>query len=123
MSCRPTHPTQRLGLLSFASRKTKGNNALQVLRDIRDCNPDAALVIWNTLRLANPGYELHVHRLENGADDEPVPYNEAQEALAELLARAGREYGGGLYVLIDVFDLTLMSQGGTAVVLDLSVIV
>ena len=117
---RPSQVNQPFGPLSFASRRSKGRNALQLLRDIRDYNPDAALAIWNVLRLANPGFELRVLQLEKGPDGESALHDEAREVLDELLGRAMSEYGGGLDVLIDLFNLTLMTQGATAGELDLS---
>jgi hypothetical protein len=95
-------------------------NVLETLKRIRDYNPDAALAVWNVLRLANPGHEVEVYFHKLGKDGQPVADEQGKAIIEELAARVGQEYGGGLDTLIDVFNLTLMTQGAFAAEVELS---
>ncbi len=82
--------------------------SLRTLKEIRDYNPDAAMAVWNFLRLINKGAKLSVEDLD-GAPDEA-----AQARIDELLGTVGREYGGGLGALANVCALVLVTQGAVA---------
>ena len=113
--------TQGTGLWSLVGRSLgNSRDVLQQIRHIRDYNPDAALAVWNTLRLANPGHSVHVYQQRPGPDGEPVVDKEGARIVEDLAARVGSEYGGGLDTLVDVLNLTLMTQGAVAAELELS---
>ena len=113
--------TQGTGLWSLVGRSYGSyRDVLEQIRHIRDYNPDAALAVWNVLRLANPGHSVHVYQQQPGPDGEPVEDKEGARIVEELAARVGSEYGGGLDTLIDVLNLTLMTQGAIAAELELS---
>ncbi len=124
----PGRPTAAAGLSTFGQQdlaliaRSYGSyrDVLETLRHIRDYNPDAALAVWNTLRLANPGHELSVYYAAPGPDGEEIEDVEGKALLEELCDRVGSEYGGGVDTLIDVLNLTLMTQGAIAAEVELS---
>lgn len=121
-------PTSAAGLTSLWSGqysllgRTYGSyrDVLETLKHIRDYNPDAALAVWNVLRLANPGHELAVYYSQPGPEGQPVEDVEGKALLEELCDQVGSEYGGGVDTLIDVMNLTLMTQGAIAAEVELS---
>ena len=121
-------PTSAAGLGSLWSGqysllgRTYGSyrDVLETLKHIRDYNPDAALAVWNVLRLANPGHELAVYYSQPGPEGQPVEDVEGKALLEELCDQVGSEYGGGVDTLIDVMNLTLMTQGAIAAEVELS---
>lgn len=113
--------TQAGGLFSLIGRSYGSyRDVLEQIRHIRDYNPDAALAVWNTLRLANPGHQVHVYQQQPGPDGQPVEDKQGAAIIEEIAARVGSEYGGGVDTLIDVLNLTLMTQGAIAAELELS---
>lgn len=121
-------PTAQAGLGSLWSGqysllgRTYGTyrDVLETLKHIRDYNPDAALAVWNVLRLANPGHELRVYYDRPGPEGQPVEDVEGKALLEALCDEVGSEYGGGVDTLIDVMNLTLMTQGAIAAEVELS---
>jgi hypothetical protein len=95
-------------------------DVLQQLKKIRDYNPDASLAVWNVLRLANSGHQVDVYTSEAGPDGQPVQDKEGKALVEDLAERAGGEYGGGVDTILDVFHLTLMTQGAIAAEVELS---
>lgn len=120
----PGRPTKAAGLGRYdeALRRFVQLSRLQTPKDlmvrIRDYNPDAALAVWNTLRLANPGHELEVVYSTGGEEGEPD--EEGLALLNEIAERVGTEYGGGLDVLINIMLLTSMTQGAIAAEVELA---
>lgn len=83
-------------------------------------NPDVSQAIWNFLRMINPSHELEVKMISN-------PTKTDEEGLAILTRRAndlygfyGRDYGGGLSVLMDVLAFSLLTQGAVAAELEIN---
>lgn len=95
----------RANLTNYKARE--GRTVLDTLRLIRDRDPDAAQAVTNFLLLMGQGY----HSEAMSGDD--VDQN-AQEYLSALDARVGSEYGGGMDALVDVLNLTLVTQGAMA---------
>lgn len=81
-----------------------------VMRNIIDYNPDASLATWNFLRLVNPECSFKVTRVDTQEVDE-----EAKKMLDSRTDNQfgvyGRDYGGGLSVLVDVFILSILMNG------------
>jgi len=101
------------------SRADKYRNPMRTLDLILDYNPDAALAVWNFLRMVNPGHTVTAFDNENRAEVDA-------EGTAMLAARTdslsgayGRDYGGGLDNLINLLTLTLASNGAIAGELEL----
>ena len=95
-------------------------DVLQMLKRIRDYNPDASLAVWNVLRLANPGHQVDVFQAKAGPEGQPVADPEGKALIEDLAGRCGGEYGGGMDALIGVLLLTLMTQGAIAAEVELS---
>lgn len=118
----PGRPTKAAGLGLYGEKSALGRLSLRgrrytplaTLRRIRDYNPDAALAVWNFLRLVNSGLQLTVQDMAGNPDEEGL------ELLSELSKRVGTEYGGGLNMLINVMVLTQITQGAIASEVELS---
>lgn len=91
----------------------EGRTNLETLRLIRDRDPDAAQAVNNFQLLLSPGYHSEAR---NGEEID----EQAQTYLAELDARVGSEYGGGMDGIIDVLTLTLITQGAIALEIEIS---
>lgn len=85
---------------------------LDVLKAIRDLDPQVSQAVWNYLRLLNPGHRL-VAVVGEGTDEREEE-GPAQTYLDQLAARVGAEYGGGLDQLHNVLALSLMTTGAVA---------
>lgn len=102
----------------FMASSNKARRLSQLIRNIRDYNPDAAKALSNMLRLVNSGFTITAVQ-EDG--ETPVPAG--QEILDRLVRpfppMIAKEYGGGASVLIDMAILTLFTQGALAIEIEL----
>ena len=105
-------------LWGLVNRRTALSAAsLQMMRSMRDYNPDAALALWNMIRLATKIEDIQVyHYAPDLTEDEWDTDLEGQQRIRELDERqiVGGEYGGGLRAIAGVLVLTLMTQGAAA---------
>lgn len=97
-------------------RVQERTTVLDTLRIVRDRDPDAAQAITNFLLLMGQGYEVTAYRAgaDTVIDDAATAYVRAFDA------RVGPDYGGGMDVLIDVINLTLVTQGASCVELEIA---
>ncbi|MCU6603776.1 phage minor head protein [Peribacillus frigoritolerans] len=100
------------GIISRGEFRSK--NIIDNLKLIRDINPDAAMSVWNFLRLSNSGHELEVYT-PNGTLNKA-----ATDDLNKLAARVGKLYGGGTDQLINVLLLTAFTQGAICLEVELN---
>ncbi len=107
----------RENLKSYQARE--GKNVLETLRIIRDRDPDAAQAILNFLLLMGQGYRSLVTTGRKDRNGDDIVDQRAQDYLAALDARVGEEYGGGMDQLVDVLNLTLVTQGAMALEIEL----
>lgn len=96
-------------------RPIEGSNVLETLRSVRDRDPDAAQAVNNLLLLMGQGYKTEAHHAGRS-----TVYPAATKFLQAFDARVGEEYGGGMDAVIDVLNLTLVTQGAEAVELEMS---
>jgi hypothetical protein len=101
-------------------RAREGRTVLETLRIVRDRDPDASQAVNNFLLLMGQGYRATVTTGRQDAEGNDVIAEDAQAYLREFDARVGDEYGGGMDALIDVLNLTLVTQGAMAVELQLA---
>lgn len=92
----------------------RSKNVMNILKIIRDLNPDASMAVWNFLRLANNGHDVSV-MTPNGK-----PEKNSTELLRPLAQRVGKLYGGGADQLINVLLLTGITQGALALEVELN---
>lgn len=102
----------RQNLTNYRTRE--GRTVLETLRLVRDRDPDAAQAITNFLLLMGQGYRSRATTGKQDRDGNPIIDQRAQDYLSAFDARVGEEYGGGMDALIDVLNLTLVTQGAMA---------
>ncbi|MFH1567739.1 MAG: hypothetical protein ABIL09_07035 [Gemmatimonadota bacterium] len=108
-----------ISLWNMVGRRTALQSApLAMLRYMRDYNPDAALAVWNTIRLASKIGQVQVLQFDPNAPEDD--WETDDDGLRMVLAldnreEVGREYGGGFRALAGVLLLTLMTQGAAAI--------
>ncbi|WP_248314801.1 hypothetical protein, partial [Staphylococcus aureus] len=88
---------------------------LEIIKAIRDVNPDAALALWNFLRLSNQGHEVTCY-LPNGEVDERA----TKYLNDELAPRVGKLYRGGMDMLVNVLNLSTYTYGANALEVELN---
>ncbi len=96
-------------------RPVEGSTVLETLRSVRDRDPDAAQAVNNLLLLMGQGYQVEARHAGR-----TTVHAAATKYLQAFDARIGEEYGGGMDAVIDVLNLTLITQGAEAVELELS---
>jgi len=87
---------------------------LDVLKTVRDINPDASMSVWNLLRLGNSGHELEVQKPSGAVD------KSATDLLNDYAKWLGKLYGGGVDQLINVLLLTGYTQGAIALEVEIT---
>lgn len=94
-------------------RKWREDDALELIKAIRDLDPMVSEAVWNYLRLMNPGHDLRVFNFAaDGSETEER--GAAQNFIDELVRRIAIDYGGGLDQLHNVLALTLLTHGAVA---------
>lgn len=93
----------------------RDKNVIEVLKLMRDINPDASMAVWNFLRLANQGHEVEVIGSDDEVDEEMQTYINS-----ELAPRMGKLYAGGTDQLINVLNLTGYTEGAEALEVELN---
>jgi hypothetical protein len=84
-----------------------------------DYNPDTSLAVWNFLRLVNPECKFKVtHAGTQDVDDGAAQL--LKKRTDDCFGDYGRDYGGGLSAIVNVFILSLLMNGSIAGELDLS---
>lgn len=114
----------RLGVMYMLDhlqrQQGKNYNPIELLETIATYNADASLAIWNFLRMVNPSVTIRVV----SAKDKKTADEEGQKELAARYdiqyGDFGKDYGGGLDVLVDVLTLTMLVQGALAGELEIS---
>lgn len=101
-------------------RPKAGSNVLTTLRIIRDRDPDAAQAVMNFLLLMGQGYRSHATTGKVDKNGDAIVDQAAQDYLSALDARVGEEYGGGMDAVIDVVNLTLVTQGAMALEIEIA---
>lgn len=98
----------------IARNDMRAKDIIEKLKVVRDVNPDSSMAIWNILRLANNGHELHAETLNGRIDKGSTDY------LNDLASRIGALYGGGTDQLINVLLLSAFTQGAIALEVELN---
>lgn len=100
------------GVIARNDLRTK--DIIEKLKIVRDINSDVSMSMWNVLRLANNGHELHAETLSGRMDKQATDY------LNDLASRVGSLYGGGTDQLINVLLLSAYTQGAIALEVELN---
>ena len=93
-------------------------NLFKLLKQIRDYNPDASKAISNMLRLVNSGVTISAVK-EDGSTAVPAGQELLDRIIKPFPPMIGKEYGGGVGVLIDMATLTISTQGALAMEIEL----
>lgn len=88
---------------------------LDIIRAIRDINPDASLALWNFLRLSNQGHEVEALNANGDVDERATKYLND-----ELAPRVGKLYRGGMDMLVNVLNLSTFTYGANALEVELN---
>lgn len=88
---------------------------MDVLKIIRDVNPDASLALWNFLRLSNQGHEVECFSSSGKLDQKATDYINN-----EVAPRVGKLYGGGMDMLVNVLNLSTFTSGANAMEVELN---
>ena len=130
-------PTTELDPFGYLFNRIKGFNLnrspsqnrqfIELLRNIRDFNPDVSKAVDNILTLCNPGYTIKTYKYSQLGKDDPVLDKEGQRIVEDFGNRCFAEYSGagnlqtgasnmypGLDALINMIHLVSFSQGAFA---------
>lgn len=88
---------------------------LQIIKAIRDINPDASLALWNFQRLSNQGHEVEALLPNGDVDERATAYLNN-----ELAPRVGMLYRGGMDMLVNVLNLSTYTYGANALEVELN---
>lgn len=88
---------------------------LEIIKAIRDINPDASLAMWNFQRLSNQGHEVTAFFPNGDVDERATDYLNN-----DLAPRVGKLYRGGMDMLVNVLNLSSYTYGANALEVELN---
>lgn len=98
-----------LGVQKVPRSPGREKHILELLRLLRDFDPDASIAVWNLLRITNSGHEVFVR------DRKGIRIMEGEDYVNALARDVWALGGGGADTLVDTLLLSFFTYGGAGV--------